>query len=78
MVLAVCSVVKALPTIDEAEAGSQSTPGLRRALQSAAEAPEKVPSAAGGPSSSVAQPVLTEDEIEEIPSSSAAVTADER
>ena len=71
-------MVKALPTIDEAEAGSQSTPGMRRALQSAAEAPEKVPSAAGGASSSAAQPVLTEDEIEEIPSSNGAVTADER
>lgn len=71
-------MVKALPTIDEAEAGSQSTPGLRRALQSADEAPEKVPSAAGGPSTSAVQSVLTVDEIEEIPSSSAAVTADER
>lgn len=78
MGLGACSVAKALPSGEEAEAGSQSTPGLRRALQSAAEASEKAPSAAEGPSSSGGPPVLTEDEIEEIPSSSGAVTAEER
>ena len=76
--LGVCSVVKALPSAEEAEAGGQSTPGLRTALRSAAEAPEKAPSAAGGPSTSAGQPLLTEADIEEIPSSSAAVTVEER
>ena len=72
-------MVKALPSAEEAEAGSQSTPGLRRALQSAAEAPEKMPSAAGGPSTSAGQQaLLTEEDIEEIPSSSGAVTMEER
>ena len=41
----VCRQAPALPGA-EGEAGSSSTPGLRRALQSADEAPEKVPSAA--------------------------------
>ena len=74
----VCSVVNVLAPAEEAEAGSQSTPGLRRALESAAEVSEKAPSAAEGPSSAAGQPMLTEDEIEEIPSSSGAVTAEER
>ena len=40
-----CRQAPALPGA-EGEAGSSSTPGLRRALQSADEAQEKVPSAA--------------------------------
>ena len=42
----VCRQAPALPGV-EGEAGSSSAPGLRRALQSADEAQEKVPSAAG-------------------------------
>ena len=61
----------ALPA-PEAEAGSESTPGLRRALESAAEAPEKMPSAAGLPEP--AEQLLGSD-IEEIPSSSTTVAA---
>jgi hypothetical protein len=78
LALRVCRKASALPSVEEAEAGSQSTPGLRRALVSAAEAPEKAPSAAGGASSAAGQPLLTVDQIEEIPSSSAADTAEER
>ena len=63
----------ALPAI-EAEAGSQSTPGLRRALESADEAAEKMPSVAGLPG----QQPLMGDQIEDIPSTSGVVTADER
>ena len=42
----VCRQAPALPGA-EGEAGSSSTPGLRRAVQSADEAQEKAPSAAG-------------------------------
>ena len=66
----------ALPA-PEAEAGSESTPGLRRALESAAEAAEKMPSAAGLPEHAGQLPGSG---IEEIPRSSttAAAAGDER
>jgi hypothetical protein len=66
----------ALPA-SEAEAGSESTPGLRRVLESAAEAPEKMPSAAGLPKPAEELPGSV---IENIPSSSttAAAIGDDR
>ncbi len=70
--------VQAMPGTEQAEAGSQSTPGLRRVLASADEAADKVPSAAAGPSGSAAQQLLAEDQVEEIPSSSGAATEQER
>ena len=78
LALGVCREVSALPSAEGAEAGGQSTPGLRRALVSAAEAPEKAPEAAGGAGSAAGQPLLSEDQVEEIPSSSGAVTIEER
>ena len=61
----------ALPA-PEVEAGSESTPGLRRALESAAEAPEKMPSAAGLPKPAEELPG---SDIEDIPSSSTTAAA---
>lgn len=69
---------QAMPCIQQTEAGSQSTPGLRRVLESADEVADKVPLAAAGPSSSAAQQMLAEDQVEEIPSSSGAATEQER
>ena len=78
MVVAGRRQAQAMPYTEQTEAGSQSTPGLRRALQRPDEAADKAPSAAAGPSSSAAQQMLAVDQVEEISSSSGAATEQER
>ena len=74
----VCRQAPALPGV-EGEAGSSSTPGLRRAIQSADEAQEKVPSAAGMAPAGQQQLPAGAAEIEEItPASGTAADEDRR
>lgn len=73
-----CRRAPALPGA-EGEAGSSSAPGLRRALQSADEAQEKVPSAAGlNAPAGQQQPPAGAAEIEEITPASGTAADEDR